>query len=147
MQPALSTEEARTHIVEGSREAASSWKLLWLQNHLSSVCAWRGARLWRGGQVEEASEAGDLSICIIIGEGSCATAPREISAAGNTDFIERSGFFRCPAHASVSSIRNSLACIVSKRSHLSFITRLRPRISSQLAHPRCALLVLSASNL
>jgi hypothetical protein len=42
------------------------------------------ARLWRGEQMEEAAETEDLCILIVIGEGSCATAPRGISAAGNT---------------------------------------------------------------
>ncbi len=81
MQPAVSTKEATTYIVEGSREAASSSNSSGYKNisHCLSV-AWCKV-LERREQVEEASEAEKLSIRIIIGEGSCATAPRGISGS------------------------------------------------------------------
>jgi hypothetical protein len=88
--------------VEGSREAASSSKLLWLQKHTLVVCAWHGARSWRYEQVEEASAPENLGIRLIIGAGPCATAPRGISQ------LETPVLSEC-THASVSSSTHFLA--------------------------------------
>jgi hypothetical protein len=131
VQPALSTKVARTYIVEGSREAASSSKLLWLQKHLPFA---RGAWckvLERREQVDEAAEAEDLGIRVIIGEGSFATAPRGISAAGNTLIF----FFGLPLTLLVSRAHTLASMHVSAQGRVYPSLRCRNQEHSFAARP------------